>query len=639
MAKTTAQKAAEETLKKAQEAAASRAGKTTAERLAEAKAAREEKLAAQAVARPTGKEIIAAKAEASKLEYGKKIAERAWESATAGTADGNLDPQSLANWELWLYDRETGKKRTTKEIIAAVTDAVLADKSGRWQGVSLDPATGKPRPSSDAEKVRAAMAQLVSDVQREGKYRQDAFEIANELRGDYRRYASEALASRPETWQYSPDSVGKVVTRKNFEDPVPISTLVLDPTKNQLTPEQLKQFPSITSLGGMAIDPVTGFQVLIDTQGRYTLGEQPTGDWLSPGQDYSKYQPSYTPPDYRLYTIGGTDSPDNLGTGGTGGTSGMGGTGSTGGLKSKATITYDANGKPMLTEENPISENTRDAFAALTDLFQSYGLGNLAGEISDYMTEGFTASEALIKLKTNPTGSYAKRFAGNFARAKKGLNVISEAAYLANEKAYAETLKAYGLGNTLSLNSEDNYKKFADYIAGDISPDEFKDRVNTVVTRVQNADASIKSTLKAFYPEITDADLVGYFLNPKENLPKLQEKVTASEIGAAALGAGAGLTTNVTTATDLARYGIDKEEAREGYSTIAGVLPTATKLGDIYNQSGIRYAQAEGEAEVFKGSQDAATKRKRLASMERAAFGGSSGTGQSSLTRSTQGLI
>jgi hypothetical protein len=306
-------------------------------------------------------------------------------------------------------------------------------------------------------------------------------------------------------------------------------------------------------------------------------------------------------------------------------------------------ITNTAPGSPLASksvdtpEKKEISDATRDAFAALRDLFASYGLESLAGEISDYMTQGLTAGEALIKLKTNPTGAYAKRFAGNFTRVKNGLNVISEAEYIANERAYAETLKSYGLGNMLSLNREDNYKKFADYIAGDVSPDEFKDRVKTVVTRVQNADSSIKSTLREFYPEITDNDLVSYFLNPKENLPKLQEKVTASEIGAAAKGAG--LATNVGTATDLAKYGVDQTEAREGYSTIAGVLPTATKLGDIYGETGVKYAQKEAEAEVFKGSQDAATKRKRLASMERAAFSGSSGTGQSSLTRSTQGLI
>jgi hypothetical protein len=312
----------------------------------------------------------------------------------------------------------------------------------------------------------------------------------------------------------------------------------------------------------------------------------------------------------------------------------------------KASVeTGGGSGQNTKDKPNEITDATRDAFAILTDLFTSYGLESLSGEISDYMTSGLTASEALVKLKTNPTGAYAKRFAGNFTRVKNGLNAISEAEYVSNEKAYAATLKAYGLGNMLSLDREENYKKFADYISGDVSPEEFKDRVKTVVTRVQNSDPTIKATLKSFYPEITDNDLIGYFLNPKENLIKLQEKVTASEIGAAALGAGGGLTTSLATATDLARYGVDQATAREGYSTIAGILPTAEKLSSIYNQSNINYAQAEGEAEVFKGNQDAATKRKRLASLERAAFSGSSGMGQGALSSgrtkssSTAGLI
>jgi hypothetical protein len=295
--------------------------------------------------------------------------------------------------------------------------------------------------------------------------------------------------------------------------------------------------------------------------------------------------------------------------------------------------TYNADGSIAATEfesaggfeeeDEGISDSTRDAFAELTNLFTSYGLESLAGEISGYMTEGLTASEALIKLKTNPNGAYAKRFAGNFTRVKNGLNAISEAAYIGLENSYAETLKAYGLGNMINVNRDENYKTFANYIANDMSAVEFKDRIDTVVTRVQNSDPGIKATLKSFYPTITDSDLISYFLNPTENLLKLQEKVTASEIGAAALGNN--LSTNVTTATDLAKFGIDQKAAREGYSTIAGILPTSTKLSDIYNQSGIRYAQAEGEAEVFKGSQDAALKRTRLASMERGSFSGSAG--------------
>jgi hypothetical protein len=338
-------------------------------------------------------------------------------------------------------------------------------------------------------------------------------------------------------------------------------------------------------------------------------------------------KPTDAPPGQYYTWIGGTNTGQwqlyNIPGGGSlGGASGAGG--------SSTTTTTS-------TSKVEISDTTKDAFAAMQDLFASYGLESLAGEISGYMTQGLTPGEALIKLKTNPSGAYAKRFAGNFARVKNGLNAISEATYLGLESSYAETLKAYGLGNMVSPNREDNYKKFADYIAADISAVEFKDRIDTVVTRVQNADPSIKATLKQFYPELNDSDLIGYFLNPKDNLPKLQEKVTASEIGAAAKYYNMG--TDVRAATDLAKYGVDQKAAREGYSTIAGVLPTATKLGDIYNETGVRYAQAEGEAEVFKGNQDAATKRKRLASMERAAFSGSSGVGQSSLGRSTQGLI
>jgi hypothetical protein len=284
---------------------------------------------------------------------------------------------------------------------------------------------------------------------------------------------------------------------------------------------------------------------------------------------------------------------------------------------------YGATFTGASTAKTVVSDSTRDAFAMLQDLFNSYGLEGLAGEIKDYMEKGFTATEALIKLKTNPSGAYAKRFAGNFTRVKNGLNAISEAEYINLENSYANTLKSYGLGNMVSVNRDDNYKTFANYIAGDISAVEFKDRVSTVVTRVQNAEPSIKATLKSFYPEISDADLVGYFLNPKENLPKLQEKVTSAEIGAAFTGQG--LSTNLASASDLARYGIDRAGALEGAASIAGVLPESTKLGNIYGETGIKYTQETGVEEFLKSSDAAKRKRNLLASRERASFEGSAG--------------
>jgi hypothetical protein len=308
-----------------------------------------------------------------------------------------------------------------------------------------------------------------------------------------------------------------------------------------------------------------------------------------------------------------------------------------------AVITYDANGNPIVTDANPISDDTRDAFATLQNLFTSYGLGSLASEIAGYMTSGLTASEALIKLKTNPSGAYAERFAGNFARTKKGLNVISEAAYIDLESSYAETLKAYGLGNMLSTDSKQNAKQFASYIENDISAIEFKDRIDTVQERVVNADPAIKAMFKEFYPSLTNSDLVSYFLNPTETIGKLKEKVTSAEIGAAFTGQG--LTTSLAAASDFARYGIDRADALKGAANIAGVLPEATKLGNIYGETGVTYNQQTGEQEFLKSSDEAKRKRNLLASRERATFEGSAGNAPGAFSTSylrkssTAGLI
>lgn len=343
------------------------------------------------------------------------------------------------------------------------------------------------------------------------------------------------------------------------------------------------------------------------------------------------------PAGYEYTWIGGTNTgswklyklPTN-----TQGTSG-GGNSSSG--DSGATIKYDANGKPIVTDTNPITNETRDAFAALTNLFKSYGLESLAGEIAGYMTSGLTASEALIKLKTNPTGAYAERFAGNFARQKKGLNVMSESAYIELEDSYANTLRSYGLGNMLSPDSKQNWKQFSTYMENDISANEFKDRIKTVEDRVVNADPTIKATFKQFYPSLTDQDLVAYFLNPAETIDKLKEKVTSAEIGAAFLGQGLAYTQ--ASANELAKYGIDRAGALQGAADIKSVLPTSEKLSNIYGEAGINYNQKSGEAEFLKSNQDAAEQRKRLKSMERAQFQGDSGVSQqfSSLGKSIQG--
>ena len=340
--------------------------------------------------------------------------------------------------------------------------------------------------------------------------------------------------------------------------------------------------------------------------------------------------------------------PKSPGGGGTGG-SGTGGGGSTdgGGTPSdgeSGLVTQD----PALEYQKAMdAKANRDAFEVMRVTFESYGLGSLADTLTRMFKMGLTPNEALVKMKYDKTidpatgkawnAAYAKRFAGNEKRIAKGLNALGEAEYIGNEDAYAETLRSYGLGNMLSVDRAVNEAKFAEYISNDISPVEFKDRVSTAADRVINADAGIKDTFKTFYPNITDNDLISYFLSPTDTIGKLKEKATAAEIGAAAKAQGLG--TNVENAQMLAKYGVDRTAALQGYQQIAEFLPTTEKLSKIYSEWGTNYTQAKGEEEIFKGNEQAAAERRRFKSLERGKFSGDSGVSSQagSLTRSTQG--
>jgi hypothetical protein len=258
-----------------------------------------------------------------------------------------------------------------------------------------------------------------------------------------------------------------------------------------------------------------------------------------------------------------------------------------------------------------------DAYSIIKKTLEDYDLGALVPIIQGYMDRGLGSNQAALEIRKE--GAYQKRFKGNENRLKAGLNAISEAAYLELENSYSETLKAYGLASQFGTDREARQAAMSEIIGGDVSADEFQNRIKTVVTRVKNADPAIKATMASFF-NIKDEDLVSYFINPKENLPKLQEKVTAAEIGAAAKGQN--LATSAEAATALAQFGVDRQAALEGYQAIGEVLPTATRLGQIYGDT---YTQTTAEQEVFQGLASAKRKRQQLAEREVASFSGSSG--------------
>ncbi len=290
-------------------------------------------------------------------------------------------------------------------------------------------------------------------------------------------------------------------------------------------------------------------------------------------------------------------------------------------------------------QEDLSKEARQSAYDLLYNEFKKYGLESLVEGIKGLIQENVSPSEFAIRLQN--TEAYKKRFSANQDRIAKGLRALTPAEYIGLEDQYQNIMRNYGLPDSYytkdAMGTQAGFNKF---IANDVSAAELEDRIATAQKRVLNADANVKDALRQFYPDITNADILAYTLDPTNALENIKRKVTAAEIGGAALGQG--LATGVARAEELAKYGVTKAQAQQGYGAIGEFLPTAEKLGDIYANQGLgAYDQATAEAEVFgtAGAAEAAKKRKKLTQLEQAQFGGQAGTTQGALDRGRQGAF
>jgi hypothetical protein len=287
-----------------------------------------------------------------------------------------------------------------------------------------------------------------------------------------------------------------------------------------------------------------------------------------------------------------------------------------------------------VAESNAALERRKSAYDLLMEEFDRYGLGSLVENIKGLVQENVSPSEFAIRLRQ--TDAYKKRFAANAQRIAQGLGAISEAEYIGLEDQYQNIMRQYGLPNTYytkgDMGRQEGFEKF---IANDISAVELEDRIATAQNRVINANPEVSRALKEFYPDITSGDILAYTLDPKNAIKNIQRKVTAAEIGGAAMGQG--LQTSASRAEELAAAGIDKAAAQQGFQTVAEVAPRGSMLSDIYRQG--PYGQVQAEQEVFNlaGSAEAARQRKKLTSLETAAFSGQAGVG--ALARERAGNI
>jgi hypothetical protein len=298
-------------------------------------------------------------------------------------------------------------------------------------------------------------------------------------------------------------------------------------------------------------------------------------------------------------------------------------------LKTEAQIAAEAASAARQAER-------QSAYDLLYSQFAQYGLASLVDPLKGLIISGASPAEFTIKLRESD--AYQKRFAANKERVAKGLKAIDEATYIGLEDQYQKLMRNYGLpASYYTKDAMGRQPGFEKFIANDVSAVELEDRIATAQKRVLNANPEVSFALKNFYPDITNGDILAYTLDPAQGLEGIKRKITAAEIGGAALRSG--LTTSMADAEYLQKYGVDKAMAEKGYSTIGAGLERGSQLASIYQEN--PYTQTTAEQEIFNvpGAEEARKARQKITGLEKAAFSGQTGLTTGALARDRAGGI
>jgi hypothetical protein len=407
-----------------------------------------------------------------------------------------------------------------------------------------------------------------------------------------------------------------------------IDNAPLDLTKpvNKMTPEELKAY-QVARTDANRIERETTQAGLNPNNPKPTEDPGPGMYWANYGGIWRKYK----------YITNQVVDGKGGGGGGGGGDDDEETTGKTTYTAPDGKIFTDLNSYNTYIAQLKQEEKTKagqSAYDLLFTQFQQYGMGALVEPLKQFIQQGLSSSEFTLRLRD--TDAYKKRFAANASRIAKGLSALNEAEYIGLEDQYQNIMREYGLPASYYARGEMGRQEgFEKFLANDVSAAELEDRVLTAQSRVINANPEVLASLKQFYPGISNGDILAYTLDPEKALTDIKRKVTAAEIGGAAMQAG--LKTGMARAEELGAAGVTKQQAQQGFQTVAEIAPRGGQLAEIYKQD--PYTQTTAEAEVFgvAGSTEAARQRKKLTSLETAAFSGSAGAG--AIARDRAGVL
>ena len=283
------------------------------------------------------------------------------------------------------------------------------------------------------------------------------------------------------------------------------------------------------------------------------------------------------------------------------------------------------------------------ALASMKGFFETNGLMDLWNGVDQYVREGYNDLDTILGILSRDEKyqqNYMNRFPAverirteNASRAAQGLPPRPEptaAAYVALEASYRQALT--GLPDGLWGTAQD----VADWIVGEVSPQEVSDRV-VMARNYVNYDANqyVRAELREIYG-MTDEEMVAYVLDADRTTSQLdfeyERRRNQANVGGGAAAQGVTLSDILRTEIGDTQFGNTFDMASQTFSSVASESAAYERLGKLAREE---TSQEDLIREAFgiSGSASATNKKRKLASQERARFGGQSSISKNSLAQ------
>ena len=211
-----------------------------------------------------------------------------------------------------------------------------------------------------------------------------------------------------------------------------------------------------------------------------------------------------------------------------------------------------------------------EEFMQLAKSLYPYLPDSIINKYVDYLSESDRNTDvALGKLRQDPI--YDDFFPGN-KRADRTVR-YNEAEYLAVKESYKLSLEDYG------LNAELFDDTFSNLIAGDVSPSEFKTRIDVVFEGIKNNIPQVKEFYSANYGiDLTDEAIFASAIKPDLGEQILNKQVSVAQIGGEARRAGFGSEISLAKAQELQAAGLTQAQARQLFQEAQRDVPRIQEL-------------------------------------------------------------